>query len=105
MEQSQLRATVEFDRPGKQHGHLCVPYSYNLGGWSNLLVPITVIKNGNGPTALVLGGNHGDEYPGPIAILKLMRELQPDQVTGRLILLPTINQPAAKAATRLSPLD
>lgn len=100
-----IHATVDYGRAGKQHGHLSVPYSYNLGGWANLLVPITVIKNGAGPTALVLGGNHGDEYPGPIAILKLMRELQPDQVNGRLILVPTLNQPAVKAATRLSPLD
>ena len=27
------------------------------------------------------------------------------QVRGRLILMPTLNQPACKAATRLSPLD
>jgi N-alpha-acetyl-L-2,4-diaminobutyrate deacetylase len=34
-----------------------------------------------------------------------MRELQPGQVRGRLLLVPTLNQPACKAATRLSPLD
>lgn len=102
---SPIHCTVDYGKPGKQHGHLCVPYSYNLGGWANLLVPITVIRNGKGPTALVLGGNHGDEYPGPIAILKLMREIQPADVNGTLILLPTLNQPAVKASTRLSPLD
>lgn len=102
---SPIHCTIDYTKPGKQHGHLCVPYSYNLGGWANLLVPITVIRNGKGPTALVLGGNHGDEYPGPIAILKLMREVQPSDVNGTLILVPTLNQPAVKAATRLSPLD
>src|SRR4051794_15647693 len=30
---SQIHANVDFDRPGKQQGHLCVPYSYDLGGW------------------------------------------------------------------------
>src|SRR5438270_11445937 len=100
MERTQLHATVDFERPGKQHGHLCVPYSYNLGGWANLLLPITVVANGSGRTALVLAGNHGDEYPGPIAILNLMRRLQPEQVRGRIILLPALNLPAAKAATR-----
>lgn len=104
-QRSQVRATVDYQRPGKQHGHLYVPYSYNLGGWANLLVPITVISNGSGPTALVMAGNHGDEYPGPIAIMKLIRELVPEQVHGRLILIPALNVPAAKAATRLSPLD
>src|SRR5262249_3606322 len=105
MERTQLHVTVDYQRPGKQHGHLAVPYSHNLGGWANLLLPITVIQNGSGPTALVTGGNHGDEYPGPIAILKLMRELEPEQIRGRLILIPALNMPAAKAATRLSPLD
>jgi N-alpha-acetyl-L-2,4-diaminobutyrate deacetylase len=105
MERSQVHATVDFDRPSRQHGHLCVPYSYNLGGWANLLVPVTVLAHGAGPTALVLAGNHGDEYPGQVALLKLMRALRPEQVRGRLILIPTLNPPACRAATRLSPLD
>lgn len=105
MERSQIRATVDFDKPGKQHGHLCVPYSYNMAGWANLLVPIAVLGNGRGRTALATAGNHGDEYPGQVAIMRLMRELQADQVNGRLILIPALNLPAAKAATRLSPLD
>src|SRR4029079_8695497 len=107
MDQTQLHCTVDFARAGKQQGHLCVPYSYNLGGWANLLLPITVVANGAGPTALVMAGNHGDEYPGQVAILRLMRELDrnPSLVRGRLILIPALNMPAAKAATRLSPLD
>jgi N-alpha-acetyl-L-2,4-diaminobutyrate deacetylase len=105
MERSQIQATVDFDRPGKQYGHVCVPYSYDLGGWANLLVPVAVLANGPGRTALVLAGNHGDEYPGQVAILKLLRELRPEQVRGRLILIPTLNQPACRAATRLSPVD
>lgn len=105
MQPSPIYATVDFARPGKQVGHLGVPYSHNLGGWANLQVPIAVVANGAGRTALVLAGNHGDEYPGPIAILKLMRELSPDQVRGRVILVPALNVPAVKAATRLSPLD
>lgn len=105
MSASPVRATVDFAKPGKQYGHLYVPYSYNLGGWANLMLPVCVIARGSGPTALVMAGNHGDEYPGQIAIMRLLRELQPDQITGRLILIPTLTMPAAKAATRLSPLD
>lgn len=100
-----IHTTVDFDRPGKQLGHLQVPYSYNLGGWANLLIPIAVINRGTGPSALVMAGNHGDEYPGQVAILRLMRELAVERVRGRLILIPALNLPAAKAATRLSPLD
>jgi predicted deacylase len=105
MDKTLIHPSVDYDRPGKQLGHLHVPYSYNLGGWANLLVPIMVVAHGEGPTALVLAGNHGDEYPGQVAILKLMRSLQPEMLTGRLILIPALNLPAAKAATRLSPLD
>lgn len=107
MERSQIKATVDFAKTGKQHGHLCVPYSYNLGGWANLLMPITVIASpgGNGPTALVLAGNHGDEFPGQVAIRKLMQSVTPEQVPGRLILIPHLNLPAVHSSTRLSPLD
>lgn len=69
------------------------------------MLPITVIARGEGPTVLVLAGNHGDEYPGQVAVMRLLRELQPNHVRGRLILMPTLTVPAAKAATRLSPLD
>src|SRR5262245_27300713 len=105
MSASPLYCTCDFDRPGKQFGYIGVPYSHDLGGWANLMLPVAVLANGPGRTALVLAGNHGDEYPGPIALLKLMRELSPEQVRGRLILVPALNVPAVKAATRLSPLD
>lgn len=102
---SPIYSTVDFNKPGKQLGHLGVPYSHNLAGWANLLMPIAIVARGKGPTALVLAGNHGDEYPGQIAILNLMRELQPEQVLGRIILIPALNWFAAKAGTRLSSWD
>jgi predicted deacylase len=102
---SPIHSTVDFAAAGKQIGHLGVPYSYNLGGWASLHVPIAVVLGGSGPTALVMAGNHGDEYPGQVAIMRLLRAIEPEQVRGRLILIPSLNMPAAKAATRLSPLD
>lgn len=92
---------LDFDRPGKQQGFLQVPYSHNLGGWANVFVPTTIVAHGTGPTVLVLGGNHGAEYQGQIAIMKLARELTPAQVTGRLILIPSLNFPAALLGTRV----
>jgi len=97
--------SLDFLQPGRQQGLLQVPYSHNLGGWANVMVPITTVARGKGPTVLVLGGNHGDEYQGQIAIMNLARELRPEQITGRVILIPSLNLPAARAATRLSPLD
>lgn len=100
-----IYTAIDFERPGKQQGYLQVPYSHNLGGWANVMIPMTCIRNGVGPTALILGGNHGDEYQGQIAAMKLARELQPEQVQGRLLIIPSLNFPAARSATRLSPLD
>ncbi len=97
--------SLDFDKPGKQQGFLQVPYSHNLGGWANVMIPITVVARGTGPTVLVLGGNHGDEYQGQIAAMNLARQLTPEMITGRIILIPSLNFPAARAATRLSPLD
>ncbi|MEM1410554.1 MAG: succinylglutamate desuccinylase/aspartoacylase family protein [Pseudomonadota bacterium] len=64
---------------------------------------MTVINNGHGPTLVMAGGNHGDEYEGQIAISRLAREIEFGQIRGRLILLPMLNFPAAEAATRTSP--
>ena len=66
---------------------------------------ISVIANGSGPTVILEGGNHGDEYEGPIAITELMQELDPARVQGRLIALPALNTPAVEAGCRVSPLD
>jgi predicted deacylase len=100
---SPVICTLDFDRPGKQVGQLQVPRSSNESGWSNLYVPIVCLNNGSGPTALVLGGNHGDEPEGQIAALKLARETRLEEVTGRLIVIPCLSPDAARAFTRLWP--
>lgn len=102
---SSIHSTIDLAQAGAHYGHLAIPYSYNLGGWANLQVPIASLRNGEGPTVLLMAGNHGDEYPGQVAILKLWRELRAADVAGHLILIPCLNPPAAQAATRLSPLD
>ncbi|MFM8174091.1 MAG: succinylglutamate desuccinylase/aspartoacylase family protein [Pirellulaceae bacterium] len=100
-----ISTSIDFSRPGRQQGFLRVPYSHNLGGWAQVMIPITTIARGEGPTVLVLGGNHGDEYQGQVAAMNLARTLKPEELRGRLILIPSLNFPAAQAATRLSPLD
>ena len=102
---SPISATVDFDQDGKQHGFLKLPFSHDDSAWSNIMIPITVIRNGTGPTALLTGANHGDEYEGPVALQNLAHDLQPDQIQGRVILVPAMNFPAFKAGTRTSPID
>ena len=100
---SQIVADVDYDAPGKRYGRLQIPRSTNDSGWSSLFIPIVVVVNGTGPTALVMGGNHGDEPVGIIAALDLAREVQVEEVTGRLIVIPCLSPEAAMANTRLWP--
>src|SRR5579883_1956966 len=100
-----LAATVDFDTPGKQTGFIHVPFSSHDDAWGVIPIPIAVISNGRGPTVLLEGGNHGDEYEGPIALGEIIRDLDPGLVSGRLIIIPAINLPAVKAGLRTSPID
>lgn len=102
---SPVTPTIGFDDDGAHHGHLQVPYSHDGSAYGAVMVPVAVIKNGDGPTVLLTGGNHGDEYQGPLALLRLVSSIDPDEVSGRIIVVPTMNQPAFAAGTRTSPID
>lgn len=105
MKPSPVSSTIPLDADGVRHGHLRLPYSRDDSAWGSVMIPICVIANGDGPTALLSGGNHGDEYEGPLALFDLARTLQPDAVTGRVIIVPAMNYPAFRAGTRTSPID
>ncbi|WP_187429765.1 N-alpha-acetyl-L-2,4-diaminobutyric acid deacetylase [Roseobacter fucihabitans] len=105
MRDNPICASVDFDQDGVQHGHLRLPHSRDDSAWGSVMIPICVLKNGAGPTALFTGGNHGDEYEGPLALSALAQSLQPREIKGRVIILPFMNQPAFAAGTRVSPLD
>jgi len=102
---SRISTDIDFTKDGKHQSYLRVPVSTNSSAYGTVPIPITVVKRGQGPTVLITGGVHGDEYEGPIALLKLARQLTPGMVRGRVILVPALNLPAALAGTRLSPLD
>jgi len=55
-------------------------------------IPITLINGvGDGPTLIVNGGEHGSEYNGPAAALKLCAELDPKKIHGNVIIVPLVN--------------
>ncbi|NNF23238.1 MAG: hypothetical protein HKN63_00320 [Rhodobacteraceae bacterium] len=90
---------------GKTMGYVRVPFSTNDSAYGFIASPITVIANGDGPTALLLAGTQGDEFEGQIALSNLAREIEPDQIKGRIIIFPMANTPAAQAGVRNSPID
>lgn len=95
----------DYQKDGKQFGYLDIPSSRNESAWGVIRFPICVIRNGEGPTVLFTGGNHGDEYEGPIALQKLARSLSPEEIRGRVIILSALNYPAVRGGTRVSPID
>jgi len=95
---------VDFDTPGKRHYQL----AFHLdSAWGYSLVPITVVRGGDrGDTGIaVIGGTHGNEYEGQIAVKDLCRSLSAEEVRGLVILLPQLSESACCAGTRVSPLD
>lgn len=102
---TQITSEVDFDLDGKQSGYLRVPHSVHRSAYGWIPVPITVLKNGDGPTLVISAGVHGDEYEGQIAVSTLARELTAIDIRGRLILMPMVNFAAAEAGLRVSPLD
>ena len=105
MKPSPISPTVDFDRDGVQHGFLKLPYSRDDAAWGALMIPVTVVRNGKGPTALLTGANHGDEYEGAVALRKLSNSLKAEEVSGCVIIVPFLNYPAFRAGTRTSPID
>lgn len=102
---SQVTTSIDFERDGIQTGCLQVPYSHDRDAYGFIPVPLMSAKRGSGPTVLLTGANHGDEYEGSVAIMHLMRELKLEQLNGRLILIPALNFPAYLNGTRTSPID
>jgi N-alpha-acetyl-L-2,4-diaminobutyrate deacetylase len=98
-----VSCTIDLTATGKQIGRLQFPKISNTAGWAFEFVPIATIGNGEGPTVLISGGNHGDEYEGQIALLRLINELRPEQVHGRIVVIPVISTEASKANTRMWP--
>jgi len=103
--ESRVSSSIDFDAEGRQAGWLNVPYSRNDSAWGAIRLPVVSIRNGDGPTILFTGGNHGDEYEGILALHKLGRHLLPEQIRGRVIIVPALNLPAVRAGTRVSPID
>jgi predicted deacylase len=74
-------------------------------GWQDGLPVLAARGIEDGPTLLVTGGVHGDEYEGPEAIYRLFASLDAAQLRGRLLAVPVCNVGAWKARARASAAD
>ena len=77
-----------------------------LAGGTKVEIPVVVINGAKGgPVFWVDGAIHGDEPEGPMACVLAMREVDPAQLSGTLVLVPVLNVMAFEAANRGNPLD
>ena len=105
MKKNPISSTIDYEKDGIQHGFLKLPHSHDDSAWGSIVIPITVAKNGEGPTILFTGANHGDEYEGPIALFDLANNINSEDIEGRVIIIPGMNYPALQAGKRTSPID
>ncbi|MGQ7845522.1 hypothetical protein ACUNV4_13650 [Granulosicoccus sp. 3-233] len=95
--------TLDPSQPGKQHGHLVLPYSVGAG-LDHLRLPVCSIRGTRpGPTITLIGGVHGDEYEGALTLQRLARDLTPESVHGCLLIVPALNGAGMASATRSLP--
>src|SRR6266576_6909046 len=60
---------------------------------------MTVTGAKPGPTLFVNGGLHGGEYPAIEAVIRLGKKLDPQKISGTVILMPVLNLPAFRSRT------
>ena len=90
---------------GKFLGHLRIHAPREDSAAGNILVPVGIVENGEGPTALLIGTVHGDEPIGIPALSKLFHNISAANIKGRVIVCPAANINAVESNQRFSPKD
>lgn len=93
-------AAFDVSHPGARRWSVAIPD--DRGGQR---LTVFTAGDGAGPTLLVTGGVHGDEFEGQVAVLELARALPSLTINGRMIVVPFVNEAACRASQRTSPVD
>lgn len=65
-----------------------------------MLQTIEIVGHRPGPHLLSTGGVHGDEFEPMAAVRQLARELRPEELRGKVTLVPVVNEPAFRLGSR-----
>lgn len=91
---------------GRSHWQVTLHAGDTLRGRASTTLPIVVLIAAEpGPTLLLTGGVHGNEYEGPAALMALAADRKLSLRRGRLIIAPALNPAALAARARRSPQD
>lgn len=76
--------------PGSKH-RLALEFPDSV--LDGISIPVIVVQGReDGPRIAVISGIHGGEYPGPAAAIRLSREIDPETLSGSLVIVPVVNQ-------------
>jgi hypothetical protein len=70
-------------------------------------VPVTIVNGSkDGPTLFVVAGEHPNEYAGIETCIRLARNANPEEISGKLVVIPIVNVPGFLARTPyFNPID
>ena len=102
---ARIKSNIDLSKSGFQYGELMLPWSNNSVPLGYHPTPLISIKNGSGKKILIIGGNHGDEFEGPCAIMRLAQNIKYKELKGQVILIPALSFEAIKNSSRVNPLD
>lgn len=69
-------------------------------------VPVAILNGSkDGPIVWIQNAVHGDEYVGLGAIQEILRTVDPQELSGALVLIPWVNVQAFRAGVRSAPQD
>ena len=71
--------------------------------WGAHLIPLTVWVGADAQPdrgVVAIGSTHGNEYEGPVGLKRLLHEIDLNDVTGRIILIPVLNVESFRSGTR-----
>ena len=95
--------TATAQRGQKTYGVLKVPAGSDAG----YDIPVAVLHGARpGPVLAIVSGAHGTEYASIVAVQQLIDLVQPDSLSGTLILVPLVNVPSFEKLTpHVNPSD
>ena len=102
---ARIKSNIDLSKSGYQYGELMLPWSNNSVPLGYHPTPFISIKNGSGKKILIIGGNHGDEFEGPCAIMRLAQNIKYKELKGQVILIPALSFEAVKSSSRVNPFD